>query len=89
MTWNMSNTIYNFDLSKVVLAVGALGTAAYGLVDITTAFGGGISRRGFGDIEEVIRKAVPGAPGNISPHAALGLPSILATLHGNWLNGKY
>jgi hypothetical protein len=84
----MGNTIYNFDLSKVVLAVGALGTAAYGLVDITKAFGGDISRRGFADIEGCNSQRGTGASGNISPHSALGWPSILATLRANWLNGK-
>jgi hypothetical protein len=44
------SAIANLDLAKVVLAVGSLGTAAYGLVDVTKGFGGGISNRGFGDI---------------------------------------
>ncbi len=41
-------------LSEIVLAIGGLGTAAYGLVDATKAFGGGVSVVGLGDIKKVI-----------------------------------
>jgi hypothetical protein len=39
-------------LTQVVLAIGSLGTAAYGVVDATKALGGGVSRVGFGDIQD-------------------------------------
>jgi hypothetical protein len=58
----MGNTIYNFDLSKVVLAVGALGTAAYGLVDITKAFGGDIPEGALRTWKDEIRNVVPVRP---------------------------
>jgi hypothetical protein len=38
-----SSTLSNLDLSKVVLAIGGLGTAAYGVVDASKGFWGGIS----------------------------------------------
>jgi hypothetical protein len=61
------------DLSKIVLAIGSLGTAAYGLVDVTKGFGGGISNRGLGDIKKVVSTLIPA--------------SAVATLRANWLNG--
>lgn len=35
-----SSTLSNLDLSKVVLAIGGLGTAAYGVVDVSKGFWG-------------------------------------------------
>jgi hypothetical protein len=74
------------NLQQVITAVGGLGTAAFGLVDATKVFGGGVNRIGF----EGIRKAVvsvtpPGQEGqstNVLPQA-----KILATLQANWYNG--
>jgi hypothetical protein len=65
------------------LAIGALGTAAYGVVDVSKGFWGGVSNRGFGDIKAAISQFIPDT-GNKS---ALSLTSILATLKANWLNG--
>jgi hypothetical protein len=80
-------SLSSFDLSKVVLAIGSLGTAAYGVVDASKGFGGGISNRGFGDIKKVIVNLIPaGAPG-VPQTAALNLTSALQTLRANWLNG--
>lgn len=74
------------DLTTIVLAIGSLGTAAYGVVDASKGFGGGISNRGFGDIKAVVSRLIPAGPadGGLS---ALGLRSALATLRANWLNG--
>ena len=77
----------SLDLSKLILAIGGLGTAAYGVVDATKALGGGVSRVGFGDIKKVISKLIPAsslADGSVS---ALALDSALATLRANWMNG--
>lgn len=85
--WDIVSSLPNLDLSKIVLSVGALGTAAYGVVDASKGFGGGVSNRGFGDIRRVIAQFVakPGAPNeNLG---ALSLASILTTLRANWLNG--
>jgi hypothetical protein len=75
------------DLSKLVLAIGGLGTAAYGVVDATKAFGGGVSRVGFGDIKKVISKLIPPPSGANGSTSALALDSALATLRANWMNG--
>jgi len=82
-----STTLSNLDLSKVVLAIGSLGTAAYGLVDTSKAFWGGVSNRGFDDIRKVISKFIPGSAKSDAGTTALALASVLATLRANWLNG--
>ena len=43
-----SGGLSNFNLSTTVLTIGSLGTAAYGFVDVSKGFWGGISNRGFG-----------------------------------------
>jgi hypothetical protein len=82
-----TGAISSLDLAQVVLAVGGLGTAAYGLVDASKGLGGGISNRGFGDIKEVISKLIPARPADKSEASAVTLPSALTTLRANWLNG--
>ncbi len=74
----------SLNLSQIVLAIGALGTAAYGVVDVSKGFGGGVSNRGFGDIKKVVSLFIPASGGGGS---ALSLTSVLATLRANWLNG--
>ena len=74
----------SLNLPQIVLAIGALGTAAYGVVDVSKGFGGGISNRGFGDIKKVVSQFIPASLGGGS---ALSLTSVLATLRANWLNG--
>lgn len=74
-------------LSQVVLAIGGLGTAAYGVVDVTKSLGGGgISNVGFNDIQQVIAKFIPASTG-AAADSGLSLNSVLATLRANWLNG--
>jgi len=75
----------SLDLPRIVLAIGALGTAAYGVVDVSKAFGGGVSNRGFGDIKGVISQFIPASAQNAA--AALSQASVLLTLRANWLNG--
>ncbi len=71
---------------QAVLAVGALGTAATGLVDTTKVFAGGISRVGFGYIKRLITRTVVRA-GGAQPGGGLAPGDILATLLANWMNG--
>src|SRR5437016_7618622 len=77
----------SLNLKQVVLAIGSLGTAAYGVVDVTKGFGGGISNRGFGDIKKVVSKFLPLDSTAKAAGSALALPSVLSTLRANWLNG--
>ena len=69
-------------LSDLFLAVGALGTASYGLVDVSKAFGGGVSNHGFARIARVVKRLYPSGPG------PLGLAEVLDALRASWLNGK-
>jgi hypothetical protein len=77
------------DLSSIVLAVGGLGTAAFGLVDATKiGSNGGISNAGFAYIEDAIKKFVPDATRSNSAVDAGPGQDLLDVLHGNWINGK-
>lgn len=73
-------------LSQAVLAIGALGTAATGLVDSTKAFDGGMSRAGFGFIKKLIQRTVP-ADAKTQSGAGLTSNDILNTLRANFMNG--
>ncbi|HEY1264979.1 MAG TPA: hypothetical protein VGF06_15730 [Terriglobales bacterium] len=70
-------------IGSIILAIGGLGTAAYGVVDVTKAFGGGVSNRGFDDIKKAVSRFFPNGEGS----SALSLSSVLGTLRSNWLNG--
>ncbi len=70
------------DLPQVVTAIGGLGTAAFGLVDATKAFGGGVNHFGFNAIKTTVTGLTPGQPTN-----ALSQAKIVATLKANWFNG--
>jgi hypothetical protein len=64
---------------SVITAMGALGTAAFGLVDATKVFGGGVSNIGFGAVDHALlpfRAALDSAT-----------PNWRATLRANWING--
>ncbi len=76
----------SLNLPQIVLAIGALGTAAYGVVDVSKALWGGISNAGFRDIKKVVSQFIPASPTSNNP-SALSLTSVLATLRANWLNG--
>lgn len=81
-----ANGLPPLNLPQIVLAIGALGTAAYGVVDVSKAFGGGVSNCGFGDIKRVISQLIPVSSGQ-NAASALSQASVLRTLRANWLNG--
>jgi len=83
----LDTALASVDLSKLVLAVGGLGTAAYGLVDATKALGGGVSRAGFGDIKMVISQLIPPASASGRRASAITRESAYDTLRANWMNG--
>ena len=71
-------------ISELVLAVGGLGAAAFGLVDATKVFGGGVNHVGFRKIAKRVESLTPdGEPGANS----LPQKGIIGTLKGNWVNG--
>ena len=69
-------------LPQIVTAIGGLGTAAFGLVDASKAFGGGVNHIGFGGIKKTVKSLTPGNAAN-----ALSQEKILETLRANWFNG--
>jgi hypothetical protein len=72
--------------TNVIMAVGALGTAAYGLVDATKGLGGGVSTRGLAYIRKSLTPLLPdtqtGAPGTM-----LSRDVAFDTIKSNWING--
>ncbi len=68
-------------VGNALIAIGALGTASYGLVDVSKALpGGGLSLSGFGEI----RKAVTPFASALTVGAGAHWPSILQS---HWVNG--
>ena len=67
-------------ITDIIAAIGALGTAAYGLVDASKSVAGGMSNPGFGYVRKAVEPLL-GAAG------AYGKLQILETLKANWLNG--
>jgi len=63
-------------MPQLMTAIGALGTAAFGLVDATKAFGGGVNHIGFKGIRMTVLSLTPSAH-----------PNILAMLQANWFSG--
>jgi hypothetical protein len=68
-------------LPQIITAIGALGTAAFGLVDASKALGG-VNHIGFGAIKKTVTSLTPGNPSN-----AMSQDRITATLKANWFNG--
>lgn len=71
------------DLPQLVTAIGGLGAAAFGLVDATKVFGGGVNHIGF----RGIRAAVLALTDAGEPVNGLSQKKIVATLQANWMNG--
>jgi len=76
----------SFSLASATLAVGALGTAATGLVDTTKVFGAfGTSRVGFGFIEKTMSRLLPDDAN--TQYGGLTRADVMDTLLANWING--
>ncbi len=76
-------------LSADIMAVGALGTAAFGLVDSFKALpGGGISRAGLKFIRSIIIQLTPVDPSNPALElGGLSRAAIMYSLTSQWING--
>jgi hypothetical protein len=72
------------DAGTAIAAVSALGTAAFGLVDATKVFGGGVSRAGFGYVDKAVR---PYISFDGPQEGVFGTQQIVDTLRANWMNG--
>ena len=79
----MANVLDNgLSLGEAVLAGGGLGTAAYGIIDVSKSFWGGVSRVGYGHIA---RTLAPFAP---ALDLAAGKERWRDMLFSHWLNGR-
>jgi hypothetical protein len=74
-------------LTETITAVGALGTAAYGIVDASKIATWAIPTSGFPFIEELVKRLTDGGEASISNASALTRPAITESLKSNWING--
>jgi hypothetical protein len=72
--------------TSLITAAGALGTAAYGLVDCTKAFGGGVSLCGLAYIRKSLTPFLPDTTIG-TPTSELSRDKVLETRKSNWING--
>jgi len=80
----------NFSLTNLtgaITAVGALGTAAFGIVDATKLVRGGVSSSGFCFIQSVVKALAPDATAATNDISATSQKAIQATARANWING--
>jgi hypothetical protein len=75
--------IKEIPLTQTITAVGALGTAAFGIVDASKTAFSFINRIGLSHIRKTIELLTPGPAGVNS----LGRRQILETIEANWING--
>lgn len=75
------------NITAMIGAVAALGTASYGLVDATKALNGGLSNAGFVYIRRVISLLFPNDASSKDSQSPLALGTIEKTLKANWING--
>lgn len=71
------------NLPQIVTAIGGLGTAAFGLVDATKVFAGGVNHIGFRGIRAAVRQLTDAGP----PVTGLTQRKIFATLESHWMSG--
>ncbi len=72
------------EILNYIAAAGAIGTAAYGLVDSSKAAWGGISNLGFGHVRKAVQSIIGKAT---TGKTVFGPTEITETLRANWLNG--
>ena len=79
--------LQSMPLNQIIIAVGGLGTAAFGLVETDKPVFGGINRIGLEHIQEVVAALTPEESSASSPANALAQADILKTVEANWVNG--
>jgi len=72
------------NLTNIIAAMAALGTASFALVDGSKAFWGGVSNTGFVHIKDIVKKLFPSDTTDASP---VLLSDIESVLKARWLNG--
>ena len=69
------------NLPRIITAIGGLGTAAFGLVEATKVFWGGVNHIGFKGIRTAVTPLLPSGANALPPQ------KVVATLEANWFNG--
>jgi hypothetical protein len=80
-------TVTLTQVTAAIVAIGALGTAAFGLVDASKLLPGLIPSSGFGFIRKLVTQLAPPSAGTVPRGSALTVHAITDTLHANWVNG--
>lgn len=75
------------EVGAAITAIGALGTAAFGLVDASKFVPKLIPSSGFPYIEVLVNQLAPPAGDSIPSDSALTAAAIIKTLYANWVNG--
>lgn len=75
------------DITQIITAIGALGTAAFGLLEAAKPVIPSINRIGFGGIRRTVGALTPRDSGGAAPPNALPQAGILDSLLSNWING--
>ena len=76
------------NLPQVVTAIGGLGAAAFGLVDASKVFAGGVNHIGFRGIRAAVLPLTDFEEIDArEPLNALSQKKVVATLEANWMNG--
>jgi len=75
------------EVTAAVTAIGALGTAAFGLVDASKLLPGLIPSSGFAFIRRMVAQLAPSGDGALRRSSALSASSISDTVRANWVNG--
>jgi hypothetical protein len=81
---NLPTTI---SLPDAIMAVGGLGTAAFGLLEAIKPVFPMINLIGFGGIEKTVSSLTPDVVGAGAPVNALPRAKVLDSLRANWVNG--
>lgn len=84
-----TTTFDNIRLTQIttaIMAIGALGTAAFGLVDASKLLPWLVPSSGFGFIRKLVTQLAPQST-TIPCGSALTVKAITDTLHSNWING--
>ena len=79
--------LQSLNTTQVISAIGALGTAAFGLVQAFKPAFPWINRIGFGGIRKTVISLTPPETGADTPANALPQKGILRSLEANWENG--
>lgn len=74
-------------LPDVIMAVGGLGTAAFGLLEAIKPVFPNLNHIGFGGIRTVVSSLTPAEAGGGAPVNALPRAKVLDSVLANWVNG--